>query len=82
MITALIITWLFWGTLITLEIYWKRVWVMWLVVPLALSGLWFLLSRVSEAAALYSSLLIHLGLAAFILVRLLNDRRPNEWRRD
>jgi hypothetical protein len=81
MIIALLITWLFWGSLVALEIYWKRSWYLLLIPPSALSALWFLLSLVSDAAAFYSAITIHLVLLMLFIVRLIKDKGRNEWKR-
>jgi hypothetical protein len=81
MLTALIITWLFWGSVIVLEMYWRRSWVMWLAAPVALSFVWLIASQFSPPATVYLSAAIHLGLIIWFGVRLLRDRRPNEWER-
>jgi hypothetical protein len=81
MLTALIITWLFWGLLIALEIYWRRVWVMWLAVPLVLSALWLIIGWFLPSAPLYLSAAVHLVFVILLSVGLLWDKQPNKWSR-
>jgi hypothetical protein len=81
MLTALIVTWLFWGSVIALEIYWRRVWVMWLTVPLALSCVWLIVGQFSQPAALYLSAAVHLGLIIWVVARWVRGSGPSEWRR-
>ncbi len=73
MFIALIITWVCWGLLIAIEIYWRRVWVMWLAVPIVLSFCWLVVGVFSPKGALYLAVVFHLAIVVYALLGLIKN---------
>jgi len=81
MIAALIIVWLSWGTVIGLEVYWRRPWVMWLIVPIILSGFLGIVSLFSSRLPVYIAIFIYLILLFTLIFVVGKDKKLNDWKR-
>lgn len=83
-IIAVLITLLVWGSLIVLEIYWKRPWVQWVILIIFLSTVWVVIGYFWSFLAIVLSTLIHSAFFFYILRAFILDRREGDdviWKR-
>lgn len=76
MLTALIITWAFWGAVIVILIFGRRSWIPVPVVPVVLSVAFWLVSLWSDAAACWGAVALHLWIAVASIVEYYRCQKP------
>lgn len=78
MIIGLSVTWVFWSLIICFLIFWRRSWLPVILIPLALSCIWILVSFMSSFYAAFIAISIHVALLLYIMIKLYYNRKPDD----